>query len=283
MATSPSSSVQDARKAIAARLREILRDAGLTNRAFARQSGWEESKVSRLVTGRTPPSDTDIRTWCQICASPEEIPNLIAASRNAENTYIEWRRVQRSQKRMQELGKALFENSSLYRFYSSNLVPWPLQVPAYMRAIMTRFSEFHEVPVPDIEEAVKTRLARRRLLDSPSRRCVLIIEESVLRDRPFSDVIMREQLSHLLIGMHQPNISLGIIPSGVSRVQKVTESFLIYDDSTVVIELVSAIVNLTQPREIGLYVKCFGDLKKDAVFGNPARALIDSALEALLD
>ncbi|MEV6985522.1 helix-turn-helix transcriptional regulator [Sphaerisporangium sp. NPDC051017] len=281
MSTSPSSSAQQARQAIADRLRELLRDSGLTSRAVARQAGWEESKCSRLINGRTSPSDSDIRTWCQITGHPEEIPNLIAASRNAENAYVEWRRVQRSQQRMQNLGLSLFENSRLYRIYSSNLVPWPLQVPAYMRAIMTRFSEFHEARAPDIEEAVKARVARRRYLEDGTRRCVMVIEEAVLRDRPFPDGVMREQLNYLLVGMRQANISLGIIPNGASRKQKLTESFLIYGDTTVVIELVSAMVNLTQPRDIALYVKCFDELRTDALYGPKARALIETAIKAL--
>lgn len=281
MSTSPSSSVQRARRVIADRLREILRDSGLTARALARQAGWDETKCSRLIHARTPPSDEDIRTWCRICGAEDEIPNLIAASRNAESAYLEWRRVQRSQKRMQLLGLSLFEDNRLYRFYSSNLVPWPLQTPAYMRAIMTRFNEFHRADAPDIEEAVRTRVARRRYLEDGTRHCSMIIEESVLRSRPFSDEIMREQLRHLQAGMYQPNLALGIIPLDACRVQKITETFLIYGDTTVIIELISAIVTITQPREVELYVRCFHDLASAAVYGDRARALIDNAIAAL--
>lgn len=281
MATSPSSSAQQARQAIADRLREILRDSGLTARALARQAGWNESKCSRLIHGRTPPSDSDIHVWCTICGVPEEIPNLVAASRSAETAYLEWRRVQRSMKRMQDLGLSLFENNHLYRFYSSNLVPWPLQTPGYMRAIMRRFADFHQADVPDIEEGVKARVARRRFLDDGTRRCAMLIEESVLRSRIFGDDVLSEQLRHLLTGMRQPNLSLGIIPLAGRRVQKLTETFHIYGDATVSIELVSAIITITQPREIALYVRCFNDLASSAVYGDKARMLIMAAISAL--
>ncbi len=155
MHSSQSSSAQQARQAIADRLREILRDSGLTARALARQAGWDETKCSRLIHARTPPSDEDIRLWCTICGVPEEIPNLIAATRNAENAYVEWRRVQRSQKRMQELRLTLYEETHLFRFYCSNVIPWPLQTPAYMRALITRFNEFHQ-PRP----AISTKRSR---------------------------------------------------------------------------------------------------------------------------
>lgn len=271
MHSSQSSSAQQARQAIADRLREILRDSGLTARALARQAGWDETKCSRLIHARTPPSDEDIRLWCTICGVPEEIPNLIAATRNAENAYVEWRRVQRSQKRMQELRLTLYEETHLFRFYCSNVIPWPLQTPAYMRALITRFNEFHQASASDIDEAVKARVARRRYLASGTRRCAMIIEESVLRNRfPGGDEVMIEQLHYMLTGMDQPNLSLGIIPLSESRAQKPAETFSIYDEARVFIELVSAAVTITQPREIALYVKCFNDLASAAVYGDKA-------------
>ncbi|GIH27601.1 transcriptional regulator [Acrocarpospora phusangensis] len=280
MSNSQSSSVQEARRAIAARLREILRDAGLTSRALAREAGWEESKCSRLLSGRTPPSDEDIRAWCRICGAENEIPNLIAASRNAESAYLEWRRVSRSQKHMQDLALKLFSEPQ-YRFYSSNLVPWPLQVPSYMRAIMLRFNDFHQSAASDVEEAVQVRVARRRFLKDGSRSCALIIEESVLRNRLFDDDTSLDQLRYLLVGMRQPNVSLGIIPSEARRIQRLTETFHIYGENTVSIELTSAIITITQPWEIALYVRCFNRLAGSAVYGVAAEEIIHAAIEAL--
>jgi len=273
MATYPSTSVGTAREVIASRLREILRDSGLTSRAVALGAGWDESKCSRLLHGRTPPSDSDIRTWCTVCGVPEEIPNLIAASRNAENAYVEWRRVRRSQKRMQDLGLQLFE-ARQYRFYSSNFVLWPLQTPGYMRAVIERFDEFHSGSAPDIAAAVAARVDRLRFLDDPARRCALVIEEAVLHSRLFDDEVMTGQLRHMLSMMGRPNISLGVIPLRARRQQEPTETFHMYDEHTVSIELVSAIVTVTQPSEIALYVRCFNDLAQAAVYGGAARELI---------
>ncbi|MEV7005538.1 helix-turn-helix transcriptional regulator [Streptosporangium sp. NPDC051022] len=282
MATSPSSSARQARQLIADRLREILRDSGLTARALARQAGWDETKCSRLIHARTPPSDADIRTWCTVCGVPEEIPNLIAASRNANNAYVEWRRVQRSQKRMQELRLSLYEETRLFRFYCAGVVPWPLQTPDYMRSVMTRFNDFHRASAGDIEEAVQARVARRRYLKDDTRRCAMLIEEQVLHNRFMGgDEVMLEQLRHLLTGMKQQNLSLGIIPLNRSRLQRPTETFSIYDESQVFIELVSAAVTITQPHEVALYVKCFQDLGSAAVHGDEARALIETAIGRL--
>jgi transcriptional regulator with XRE-family HTH domain len=282
VATTPSSSVAAARELIASRLREIMRDAGKTSRAIAFAAGWDESKCSRLLHGRTPPSDDDIRAWCTICGAPEEIPNLIAASRNAESAYVEFRRVQRSQKRMQVLRTALYEQTSLYRIYSSNVVPWPLQTARYIRAVMENFNRFHQAGNTDISEGVEERLSRqRRYLQTGTRRCELIIEESVMYDRTFSDEVMREQLTQLLTGSRWPGTSLGIITRGSNRAHYAAETFSLYGDTTVVIETVSAIITVTQPREIALYVRFFSEVACAAVYGSAARELIADALAAL--
>ncbi|MFI6292449.1 helix-turn-helix domain-containing protein [Nonomuraea sp. NPDC050790] len=276
-----SSSAHEARIAIGKRLREILRDSGLKARALAYEAGWDESKCSRLVNGRTLPSDDDIRTWCRICGAEDEIPDLIAASRDADGMYMEWRRLKRrGMKGLQETRVSLYEQTRLFRFYCSQFMPWPLQTPGYMRAVLTAFADFHEAP-RDINEAVAARAARSRLLYEGDHRFAIVLEESVLHDRIADDDVMAGQLGQLLEGLSLPSVSLGIIPSNARRKLWTMETFSIYDDTRVFVELLSAGVTVTQPREIVLYVKGFTELAAHAVYGNKARALITSALRSL--
>lgn len=282
MSKSQSSSVQQARQAIADRLREIMRDAGLNNRELARQAGWDETKCSRLIHARTQPSDADIRAWCTVCGVPEEIPNLIAASRNAENAYVEWRRVNRSVKHLQELRLALYEETTLFRFYCSTVIPWPLQTPGYMRALIASGTEFRRTGATDIEEGVQARVARQERYLGPGshRRCAMIIEESVLYSRVGDDDVRREQLLHLLTGMQQANLSFGIVPMSVPRPLASKETFSIYDESRVFVELLSAAVTITAPREVELYVRYFAELAAVAAHGDRAQVLVAKAVAA---
>lgn len=281
MSTSPSSNAQEARLAIGRRLRELLRDSGITARALAAEAGWDESKCSRLINGRTLPSDDDIRVWCRICGAEGEIPDLIAASRNADSMYVEWRRLQRSgMKRLQETRVSLYEQTRFFRFYCSQFMPWPLQTPGYMRAVLSAFADFHDAP-RDIDEAIAARSARSHLLYEGDHRFAIVLEESVLHDRIADEGVMAGQLGQLLEGMSLPSISLGIIPSHARRMLWTMETFSIYDDKRVFVELLSAGVTVTQPREIALYVKGFTELAAHAVYGNKARALITGALTSL--
>lgn len=233
------------------------------------------------MSGRTPPTETDIEIWCRVCGVPEEIPDLIAASRNVESAYMEWRQFQRSQKHLNEMRRQLYEETRLYRFYSSTTFPWPAQAPGYMRALMLRSAELHRSDPPDIEDAIRVRVDRQRLLDDGTRRAAILVEESALRAQPFPSEVMREQLNHLLVAMRRPNISLGIVPIEGRRVQKPAENFHLYDEAQVFIELLTAAVTIMQPREIALYVQLFDDLTADAVFGSKAQTLINAAIRTL--
>ena len=233
------------------------------------------------MSGRTPPTEKDIEVWCGLCGVPEEIPGLVAASRNVESSYIEWRQFQRSQKHLNEMRLKLFEETHHYRFYSVTTFPWPVQATGYMRALMVRGAELQRSNPPDIEDAIRVRVDRQRLLDDGTRRAAILIEESALLTQPFPNDVMREQLNRLLVMMRRPNVSLGIVPLHGRRVQKPAENFHLYDEVQVFIELLTAAVTINQPREIDLYVRLFEDLAAEAVYGKKARLLIKTAMDLL--
>ncbi|MGW3572072.1 hypothetical protein ACWDSL_50870 [Streptomyces sp. NPDC000941] len=59
------------------------------------------------------------------------------------------------------------------------------------------------------------------------------------------------------------------------------EAFYLYDDQHTVVETLTAVINVRQPREISDYARAFTGLAKLAVHGDAARALIRSAIDTL--
>ncbi|WP_113699270.1 DUF5753 domain-containing protein [Nonomuraea lactucae] len=281
MATSPHSSVQQARKGVAQRLREIRLDARLTARALAASAGWHESKCSRIEHARTPPSDADIREWCRICGAEDQAQELITLSRAADSMYVEWRRVHPTGLRqLQEARVPLYEATRHFRIYCSQVVPGLLQTPAYAGALLTSIAQFHETP-NDVEAAVTARVARSRVLFEGDHRFAVLVEESVLRYRVGDAEVMAGQLGHLLAVTSLPSVSLGVIPFTAQRRVWPLEGFNIFDNTRVHIELLSAAVAVTQPREIAVYIQGFTGLAESAVYGAEARDVITSAIAAL--
>ncbi|MFR9722916.1 helix-turn-helix domain-containing protein [Streptomyces sp. MS19] len=282
MPESPSSAAQSARLAVGRRLKEMRLDAGLTVTELARRCGWHHAKTSRIENARTSPSVADIRAWCAACGFQHAAADLVAANRTAESMYTEWRRTMRTGLRhLQESYTSLFEQTTLFRAYSSRIVPGLLQTEGYATALLRGVARLHNVP-DDSAAAAAARMERSRVLHRPGRRAVLLIEESVLQYQLGDATTMAAQFGHLLTAGALPAVSLGIIPVGLrERPIRPLEAFHVYDDILVAVELLSARVTVTEPSDVALYLKAFQDLTSLAVYGADARALILKALTAL--
>lgn len=282
MPVHPSSSVQQAREALAARLREIRLDSGLSAREVAAACGWHESKCSRIQSGRQALTDADIRAWCAACgAGDQTVAELIAANRQLDSAYVEWQRMQRGGlKRLQEAVIPLWERTEVFRIYEPGVVPGFFQTQGYAAALLTRIAEFFSME-RDGGEAAAARVERQRLLYSGGHRFAVVIEETVLRTRIGDAEIMAGQLGHLLDVMSLPTVSLGVVPFTADRSMWPVEGFWILDDDRVVLETVSAKITVRQPGELDLYRRTFVELSEIAVRGAAARQLITAAISSL--
>ncbi|WP_155053867.1 helix-turn-helix domain-containing protein [Streptomyces blattellae] len=281
MPTHPSSSVQQAREALAAHLREIRLDAGLTKRELAARCSWHESKSSRIENARTPPSDADIRAWCTACGATDQTPDLIAANRQTEAMYVEWRRLQRTGlRRLQQSGATLYQHTRQFRVYCSDVVPGFLQTPGYATTLLKSIAAFRGTP-DDVNHAVEARMRRNSVVREGDHRFAIVLEESVLRYRIGDADTMAAQLGHLLSAMALPSVSLGIIPFTFERTVWPMATFTVFDDARVHADSLDAAATLTQPGQVDLYVRAFQGLSGSAVYGAAARGLVTRALAAL--
>ncbi|MFJ1551433.1 helix-turn-helix domain-containing protein [Streptomyces sp. NPDC088246] len=279
--TSPSSSAQSAREALAVRLQHLRKDAGLTGKELSARCGWHPAKTTRIQKGDALPSDSDIRTWCAACDADDQADDLIATARAVDSMYMEWRRLHRNgMRQVQQDWYTLHQQTRICRVYLSNVPPGFLQTPAFATALMNQITRFQGTP-DDVAEAVAARIARSRFLYEGGHRYVVLMEESVLRFRTADPDAMRGQLRHLLTVMPLASLSLGIIPFTAQRTVWPLESFYVHDDTTAVVETLTAEIKVTQPREIADYAKAFTGLAEMAVYGDAARALIQAAIDAL--
>ncbi len=282
MAVSPSSSVQRARQELADRLRDLRLDAGLTGRGLSAAAGWHDAKTSRIESANQAPSDSDIRIWCRACAVADQAADLIAASRAADSMYQEWRRLHRTgMRRAQDTRVPLYDKTRLFKVYANTLVPGFLQTPGYATALMRTITDFQQTP-DDVEDAVRARIKRNRVLSSEGRMFVMLLEESVLRFQVGDKEAMGAQLGHLIACAGLPGVRIGVISfSAESRSMWPLETFNIFDDARVHVETLTAQVTVTVPGEVVIYIRAFDRLAALAAYGAEARALIAAAMAAL--
>ncbi|WP_318219007.1 helix-turn-helix transcriptional regulator [Streptomyces sp. SCL15-6] len=263
------------------RLQHLRKDAALTGKELSSRCGWHPAKSTRIQKGDAPPSDTDIRTWCAACDADDQADDLIATARAVDSMYLEWRRLHRTgMRKVQRDWNTLHERTRVCRVYVSNVPPGFFQTPSFATALMEQMTAFQGTP-NDVAEAVAARIARSRLLYEGGHRYVVLMEESVLRCRTADPGAMRRQLRHLLAVMPLASVSLEIIPFTAQRTVWPLEAFYVHEDTTAVVETLTAEIKVKQPREFANYAEAFAGFAKMAMHGDAARALIQAAIDAL--
>jgi transcriptional regulator with XRE-family HTH domain len=279
--TTGATSVDEARKALGKRLRELRQQANLNGRQLAESLSWAPSKVSKLENGNQTPTDEDIRSWTLAVGSEGETELLLASLHTLELQHAEWQRQLRGglKQHQQEL-IAQDENVRLFRAFEATFIPGLLQTAEYARARFAQSIAVFKVR-NDINEAVAARIQRQSILYRPDKRFHFVLTEAALRYRLCPPEIMLGQLDRLISFAALPNVKLGIIGFETAYVVAPAHGFWLLDTERVMVETFSAELNLSQPPEIELYSGIFESLAGVASYGRSARAIITRVIDEL--
>ncbi|MDH6130739.1 transcriptional regulator with XRE-family HTH domain [Kitasatospora sp. MAA4] len=269
-----STDFQDARVALGARLRELRDEAGLTGRAMADRTGWQQSKISKLETGRQTAQPADLDVWVEAVGRPDVSAELHAQLGGLETSYRSWRRqLSGGHRARQEEAVAETRRTKRIRAFESARVPGLLQTADYARHLLALNATFSESP-RDTDEAVRTRMRRQEALYEPGRRFQFIVWEAALHVAVCPPVVMAAQLDRLVGAIGLDTIELGIIPLGAQLARTPAHGFWIYDDRLVIVETINAEMWLDSESDIALYSRAWDFLRRSAVYGHEAHRSI---------
>ncbi len=274
-------SVQEARRALGLRLRELRLHAGLTGRELADAASWPASKISKLENGRQTPTDEDIRAWTRTTGAEGQTDELLASLHTLELQHAEWSRVIATGLRphQNELAE-LDAKTRLFRAFEPTVVPGLLQTTEYARARFAETVTVFKVP-GGVDDAVRARVQRQEMLYRADKRFHFVLTEATLRYRLCSPDIMVAQLDRLVALTALRNVRLGVIGFGTQYVVAPAHGFWLLDDQRVMVETFSAELNLAQPQEIEFYSGVFDQLAAVASYGSAARGIITRVLDDL--
>src|SRR5262249_22688537 len=129
------SNVDEARRALGKRLRELRQRAGLSGVELAESLSWVGSKVSKIENGRQTPTDQDIRAWTSATGTDDETDSLLSALHNLELQHAEWQRLLRAGLKSHQLSLSQRdEKTTLFRGFENTVIPGLLQTAEYARA-----------------------------------------------------------------------------------------------------------------------------------------------------
>ncbi|MFC4912977.1 Scr1 family TA system antitoxin-like transcriptional regulator [Actinomadura gamaensis] len=273
-----------AREALGVRLRDMRLDAGLNGRQLAAVTGFSPQKVSRIENGVQNIKEADIRAWAAACSASWQVPELIAVRREVARLWREHRRELRAGLvHIQSQNTDVYAATSLLRVYESTAIPGLLYTEDVAAAAIETVARLYGRPVEEARPAARAKLARQALLLRPTGRNAyhFVIEAGVLDIGHGGAEAMDAQLDFLVQVTRMPHVAFGIIPPLADRRIVSKEGFYIFDERLVRADVWTVAIETRRREQIDFYLRVFDDLRRMAVYGDPARELIEAARQRL--
>ena len=272
------------RRRLAAELRALREQSGLSTTEAAKKLGWQASRISRIETRQSGLTAPDLRKLLdEYGVEDSGYRGFLAELARRVNERGWW------QKYAGLIGSeyadliGLEAEARTIRTYQQELVPGLLQTPDYARAVIraSRPTDTSE----EVGRRAEIRMERQEILtrdDPPPARFSVVLSEGVLR-RPVGGYdVTREQLEYLMRPRDRANVTVQVLPfdAGVhpSMVGPFTAmTFPDPDDLGVVnVENAAGALFLEEPAELRIYEELWSTLQASALSADDSQAFLKS-------
>lgn len=271
---------------LAGEMRRIREQHGMPGRVLAQHVRISQSKVSRIESGRTVPTLSEVAAWANAVEVSDEYREWLVAL--AESVYTEvhsWPVTMQMRAHIQDEIEERELHARAVRVFQSSVVPGLLQTAEYARRMFT----MGDMPksADAVAESLEARLRRQQVVYEGDRRFDFVLTEAALRWRPAPVRLLLGQLDRINSLSTLDNVSVGVIPLDTVATTFGTHSFVIYDeldddkDPFVEVETIHANLIVNDPTNVGLYRARWSQLSEMAVFGDEAHAWFAERAAAL--
>jgi transcriptional regulator with XRE-family HTH domain len=257
------------RRRLAAELRRLREEAGLTIDQVAEVLECSQSKVSRIETG-------------QVSATPRDVRDMLALYRvpdTQREAMVQIAREARQPGWWQKFGDVpdgvpayvgLETAATSIDVYMSLIVPALLQTADYARAVIGAVRP--DLPEAEIDRRVELRLRRQVLLgqDNPPALRVLL-DDTVLRRPVGGESVMAAQRRRLLKDAARPAVTLQVLPVGAGAHAGMDGPFTIFgfpaaaERDVVALDSAADALYLEGPEDVARYRRVFELLQPAAL------------------
>lgn len=265
------------RQELGAALRRLRKNAGLSGEEMAEALGISQSQVSRMELGQQIAASAVVENWGRITNAPD-IQWLLGAAEAAAAEMVSWRRtMSRGLAKHQEDSREAEAKATAILNFQTVSVPGLLQVPEYARRV---FALERQASEADIAAAVAGRMNRQAVLYEGSKDLVFIMAEAAVRWRVGPESLMRAQVQKIIDACEVERVTVGIIPLAAEADVWHDYGFNILEDgggpgeSVVHVETLTRALNIADPTEVAMYKDAFERLRKLAIIGAEAQALL---------
>jgi len=269
------------RRRLGVELRRHREEAGVTIDMVADRLGCSTSKVSRIETGHTSATPSDVQHILDIYGVDTSIKaELVQIAREARQKG--WWHPYSTVLTGAYVGLETAARS--IRAYEQQVVPGLLQSEEYAIALIRGARQ--DYPDQEIEQRVRVRMQRQALLiqDDPIDLWV-VLDEAVLSRPVGGEPVMLDQLKKLIETARLPNVTLQILPFAAGAHAGMDGSFVILefeeegDADVVFIDNATGGLFLEKAEELSKYVSIFDIVRASALPPEESIEMIETLVE----
>ena len=273
---------------LAAELREIRESKGKSGETVAKALRWSPSKISRYErakTGLRPQEVERLLDYYQITGQRRALLLALAEDAAQKGWWEEFGDIL-SDDYQQFIG--LEHEATSIAIWHVDVVTGLLQTDAYAKQVISSYSRIEPTAPGMIGRMVRVRMRRQQVLDREGLQLSIVLDESVLKRRIGSDVVMYDQLQRLVSEADRPNLTLRILPLDAQHTV-VGESFVIFgfgEDSDAMLQDVVSTEHMRSgytveaERDTYLHRIAFDTISDTALDPAASRALILETAQA---
>lgn len=274
------------RAQLAGELRRIRELRGLTGRELAQLVRISQSKVSRIESGRTVPTLSEVSAWSSAAdASDETREWLVELAQSVHTEVHSWPVALRMRAHIQDEIEERELHARTVRVFQSSVVHGLLQTAEYARRMFSLGDESKSADV--VAESLDARMRRQQVVYEDDRRFEFVLTEAALRWRPGPARLMLGQLDRIISLSTLDNVAVGVVPLDAVATTFSTHAFVIYDDLDddhdpfVEVEAIHANLIVNDATNVGLYRTRWTRLCEMAIFGDEVQAWFAERTAAL--
>jgi len=275
---------------LAAELRALRAEAGLTHEQLAKKIGESRAQISRLENGHVVDQADVMKILDVLGVDGERWTQVMTIAREAGERG--WWESTRGMGERQARYADLEAGAATIREYQQTFLPGLLQIPGYATA-RTEAPAVLESLGGTSDGVLAGRLGRQRMLRRPGAPTYeVIIDELTVRRLTVSPEVLKEQLFHVATTVNaDPKISLRVLPITARiygyAVPRCTFSLYTYPDpgdpAVVAIDTVTDDLILTEPAHVSTYEQLYSRIRDAALSELDSLDLLTKAATELPD
>jgi transcriptional regulator with XRE-family HTH domain len=233
---------------------------GYTGAKLGRLLNWSQPKVSKIETGATVPSQSDIERLIKaLNASRQEADRVRGLAEQLRDQVTDWRIGRQDPVTWQRDIARLENEATELRIFHPAMLSGLLQTGENARAILTDVQRawLEEGKSASVAAAVSARVQRQEILEDRAKQFHFVLPEMVLHGLLSQGGDVTAQLTRIRQIAGQENVDLRIVTDGTRWPFPLTNGFALLDDRHVVIDLFNTIVVARSGSDLRLYRQVF--------------------------